>query len=509
MSKPITVIHLLMIMLITSTMTSCSRKVRLSYGGTSLITKPVDWQAVQSKPNAFQKENQEAIEQWVDARKGGKKRSDFSLLTQTGEIPLTIDATRVPGFDQFDKIYLAQGIKVKNGLRKDTADLGVGIPLVGRIPNQGKNGMIPKRGLWMPITASLLPGIDQAIIQVIDPTVNLRFPFHNQPASYDLTAPLALDIKDRQKDFQKLKALINYDKFDEQSGMNLLFGFSAEKTPVILVHGIFSSSTTWNNTINELLADPLVRQNYEFWTYGYPTGAPIPYLSYRLRDAVSEVIEYRRERGANQKVIVFGHSMGGLMAKVLTQDSEYAIWDQLFKVAPSDLPVSKQQQQLWKNLFIFKPIPEIEKVVFTATPHRGASGASSAPGKVMEKLIRLPAEMKQAINDLNATQAQSLTPLGKKLFSDFPNSMRHMQKDSEMGKLFEMISLNPNVSYHTYIGSKKGLNVPEAEMTDGIVEHSSASIPGVESEQVYHSGHGVHINEGAIMDMKQVLRQNL
>ena len=496
----------LIIALVSAALTSCSRKVRLSLTGTSLVSKPVDWQAVKSNATVYPKENKEAVEQWIDARKDGHKRTDFNLSTDAGEIPLTIDASKVPEFEQFDKIHLARAINVKNGLRIDIAhERGLGIPLVGRIPHTDKNNMIPKRGLWMPITAALVPGIDQAIIQIIDPTVSDKFPFSNTPASYDLTAPLALDIRNRQKDLQRLKALVNYDKFFPESGINRVFGFSANKTPVILVHGVFSSSTTWNNTINELLGDPVVRQNYEFWTYGYPTGAPIPYLSLRLREAVDEVVEYRKARGAHQKVILIGHSMGGLMSKAITQSTGHSIWDQLFTVSPNSLPIPDDQRQLWKNMFILEPIPEVSRVVFTATPHRGARGASSPPGKVIEKIIRLPENIELAVNNLNSNHSEYLTPLGKHLLSNFPNSIRHMQKDSEIGKIFEAISLNPNVRYHSYIGSTKGLEVPVEEMTDGIVERSSASITGVESERIYKSGHGVHTNWQTITDLKRVL----
>ena len=82
--------------------------------------------------------------------------------------------------------------------------------------------------------------------------------------------------------------------------------------------------------IEALEAVPSLRERYQFWTFGYATCAPILYPAHLLRQ------ELRAARGrldpdgtdpAFDHMILIGHSMGGLLAKMMAQDSRSYLWE--------------------------------------------------------------------------------------------------------------------------------------------------------------------------------------
>jgi pimeloyl-ACP methyl ester carboxylesterase len=63
---------------------------------------------------------------------------------------------------------------------------------------------------------------------------------------------------------------------DQPAGLALARPYSRGKIPVILIHGLGSSPKSWVPMIEALEADPSLRERYQFWTFGYATGAPLP-----------------------------------------------------------------------------------------------------------------------------------------------------------------------------------------------------------------------------------------
>lgn len=432
------------------------------------------------------------------------------IKTVGGTIPLKIDAKAIRSFHDVDEILIADNIRIRSGFREEMTRDGIGVPLLARRTATDEGGLIPDSGLWFPLTGIVIPKKGALCLKLIDPTQREGRNLGGQPLAANFTAPLARDMEDRQHDFQRVKALLNFEQFSPFMGMQRVFEFCPDKKPIVFVHGVFSSSTTWNNTLNELIADPEIRENYEFWTFTFPTGAPIPYLSHQLRLGVCDMLEYRRSQGASEsRVTLVGHSMGGMMSKTLTQHSGSSQWNQIFTVPPSQLPVSGESRNALRDMFFFEPMPCVARVIFTATPHYGAVRAEKLVANVVDDLIDLPTPLALATKDLQSSCNEFLTPLGEEIIADFPNSIEQMRYDSELGRIFADIPLNPKVCYHSVIGSRRGLDVPREEMTDGVVEYIGAHIEGVASEKIVHSDHGVHASEDGIREMIRILKCEL
>jgi hypothetical protein len=260
-----------------------------------------------------------------------------------------------------------------------------------------------------------------------------------------------------------------------------------------------------------MMEDPVVREKYEFWTFGYPTGAPVPFISARLRTELERMTAYRRSRGAaSNRVTLLTHSMGGLISKPLTQSSGYDLWNQVFTVPPHKLKVTEADRALLMKMFIFEPLPYIDRVVFMAVPHKGSPLADYKTGAVADLIIQAPSHLVTLGKNLLSASTEQLTPIGKEVVGRVPNSVQQLNEESAAIKLFSPLPLNPEVKYHSIMGNEKGSErVANYESSDGVVEYSSSHIEGVESEFICDGKHGIHLYPEAIKEIVRILNENV
>ena len=74
----------------------------------------------------------------------------------------------------------------------------------------------------------------------------------------------------------------------EPTGLSFLQPYRRGKIPVVLIHGLWSNPWSWDRMIGELEADAALRDRYQFWTFGYSTGDPLPYSASLLRRDLDE-----------------------------------------------------------------------------------------------------------------------------------------------------------------------------------------------------------------------------
>ena len=80
---------------------------------------------------------------------------------------------------------------------------------------------------------------------------------------------------------------------------------------VLVIHGLMDSQATWTPMINKLRGDPVIRRNYQFWFYSYPSGYPFPYSAAILREELDKV---EKQFPKLKPMVVIGHSIGGASA---------------------------------------------------------------------------------------------------------------------------------------------------------------------------------------------------
>ena len=105
------------------------------------------------------------------------------------------------------------------------------------------------------------------------------------PGPTDAGAPAARRTPSPARPAPAVADLLRY----EPTGLSLLRPYARGKVPVVFVHGLWSSPWSWQRMIGELEADPSLGDRYQFWTFGYSTGDPIPHSAVLLRRDLDEV----------------------------------------------------------------------------------------------------------------------------------------------------------------------------------------------------------------------------
>lgn len=435
--------------------------------------------------------------------------SATGIRTTEGHRTLRVDPGNIRDFHLVEEVVPAHFVRVKKGFKDHVHVDGVGEPLMVRQRWSEADSMIPSTGLWYPVTGILnLDQPQQPVLELIDPTRrgasgNRGMAF---PLSVDYTSTFARDFYDRQRQLLDLPALFKFEKFADRMGMYRVSAFDPEKQACFLVHGVWSSPMSWHLFLNQAYADPEIRERYEFWTFGYPTGAPIPYLAEEFREGVLDVLAFRKANGAHREdVVVVGHSMGGLLAKAATQHGGEADWNKVFRVPLDELDVSDEDREVLRSVVYNDPIPEIQRVVFCSTPHRGSEVAAKPGAKLVGDLIQVPRQLAEATREIVKQSQGVLTPLGLEL-AKMPTSVDQLRPSSSVTAEFLNKPLNPNVKFHSVIG-RKNPRTPVERSSDGVVPYTSSHIEGVVSEAIVdNSPHGVHREEAGIAEILRILK---
>jgi pimeloyl-ACP methyl ester carboxylesterase len=331
------------------------------------------------------------------------------------------------------------------------------------------------------------------------------------PLETDLTTPLAYFLEKTDLEDAGFVGFLRAEKLRDRAGIYLFEPYQPGKIPVVMAHGLLSSPLTWTPLFNELRADPELREHFQFWFYLYPTGNPYLATAADLRDALkrlrAEVDPKGRDPALDQMVFV-GHSMGGLIAKLLTQDSGDAFWNLVSTQPFETVKASPQTKAALQRIFYFERQPCVRRVIFLGTPHHGSNLSAKPVAALLARFMRLPRQFVEAAKEV-ATNNPDLWPtLGKDPHSrDIPNSLNLLTPGAPALQLLAARSAPAQVRYHSVIGVVIG---GETSGSDGVVTYRSAHIEGVDSEMVIPAHHtNVHHHPRAVLEVKRILREHL
>ncbi len=296
-----------------------------------------------------------------------------------------------------------------------------------------------------------------------------------------------------------LMAMLRSGHYMEKTGLYFLQPYDPDRTPLVFVHGLFSTPFDWVQTINGLQADPEIRKHYQFWVFAYPTGNPILYSALRLREELARADKlYPNHR----PYVVVGHSMGGMLAHMQVVTATQAMWEKTLGQTAKSIFRQKSRDSLIVRATIFQANPRIKRVVFICTPHRGSEMASSGLGRFGISLISLPLNIATKMKDaLTSADLVQLTGSSKRL----PNSITGL-KPSNPG--LPVINSAPiSVPYHSIIGDRGKGDSPNS--TDGVVPYWSSHLDGAQSECIVPGPHGSCELPQTIAELDRILRLNL
>jgi pimeloyl-ACP methyl ester carboxylesterase len=266
---------------------------------------------------------------------------------------------------------------------------------------------------------------------------------------------------------------------------------------------------------NDLRSDPVVRDNYQFWFYLYPTGQPFWLSGTQMREDLAMMrrkLDPERAHPALDQMVLVGHSMGGLVSKMQTVDSGDAFWQTTSERPFAELKADENVTRTLANAYFFDPSPSVRRVVTIGTPHRGSQFANSATRWLGHKLITLPAQMLQGRQELLASNKdffRANSPI------EITTSIDSLAPDSPMLPVLLTADPGPWISYHNVVGRERDLGWRGwfTDDGDGVVSLASARLddmPQLRSQIVVPSDHvNVHRHPQSILEVRRVLVEQL
>ena len=84
------------------------------------------------------------------------------------------------------------------------------------------------------------------------------------------------------------------------------------------------------------------------------------------------------------RMVLVGHSMGGLLARMMVVESGTRLWGEVSDRPFDELVGEPDDRNLFGQALLIKPLPGVRRVVFIATPHRGSQAQprlAAKPGR--------------------------------------------------------------------------------------------------------------------------------
>jgi pimeloyl-ACP methyl ester carboxylesterase len=336
------------------------------------------------------------------------------------------------------------------------------------------------------------------------------------PLETDLTTPLAYYLANSRMATDSILGFVRADKLRKQSGIHMLAPYQPGKIPVVLVHGLLSSPLTWAPVFNDLQADPMLRERFQFWYYFYPTGNPYLVTAANLRQDLAglrEDIDPGHRDPALDQMVFVGHSMGGLVSRLLTVDSGEDFWHLVSNRPLDELRLQPASRADLREMFFFKPVPNVRRVVFIGTPHHGSRLSPSPLGRLADKVVRLPGTLMSAAHDLSTENPDLTSAIHLR---QIPTSVDLLAPGSRALEELASRPRPPGVHYHTIAGvvhttavKLENLLAGDHEPGDGVVPYRSAHLETAESELVVPADHfDVHHHPLSIMEIRRILLEH-
>ena len=383
---------------------------------------------------------------------------------------------------------------------------GLGAPVVAisrnEVPDFRKT--LSGQRIYGVATAFIRFNGQQAQIEFAEPLAQERIILdgHTYPVAADFSAPIAVALVTERPQRLGLARLLQPEKYAETARLTRLQAYDPHRIPVIFVHGLQDTPASWAPMINRLRGDREIRRNYQFWVFSYPSGYPYPYSASLLRKDLDAV---KRAFPKTKRMVLVGHSMGGMISRLMITDSGDKIWRDLFGKSPAQTELPATSRKLLEESLIFVHRPEVARVIFISTPQRGASMAVNWIGRIGSSLVRTP--MFLAAMPVATLKAAMTHDPGALQLKRMPNSIDTLAPTNRFVQSVNRIPITPGIPYHSIIGDRGKGDTPNS--SDSVVAYWSSHVEGEQSELIVPSNHSAPLNPQAIAEVARILKLNL
>lgn len=361
-------------------------------------------------------------------------------------------------------------------------------------------------------------GVHHCVLELHDPLHATHISVGNRlvPLETDLSTPLAFFLGNPAFKAQDISTtgLLRPGGLTQTKikGMYMVEPYDPNKIPVVMVHGLWSSPTTWMEMFNDLRSYPEIRARYQFWFYLYPTGQPFWVSASQMRDNLADVRQKLDPGGQNanlDQMVLVGHSMGGLVSKLQTLESGDDFWHILSDKPISELNASDEDREKLARVVYFHPNPSVKRIITIGTPHHGSDFANKYTTLFISRFILLPEMLTDLTNKLVLSNPGFFK--NKEMLTT-TTSIDSLAPDDPIFPVMISAQKGPEVKYHNIVGRirREDFLTKLAEDGDGIVGYKSAHLDDVNSEIVVAADHlSVHRHPLATLEVRRILLEHL
>jgi pimeloyl-ACP methyl ester carboxylesterase len=403
-------------------------------------------------------------------------------------------------------LFPTDSLKISGQFFKTRSSInGFGAPLVAvaRSENPGFRRQYKLPRVYAPVTATIRFSGPNAELDFVDPMKSERVALdkHNFPLAVDLSASTAMLIARERPERLGLSRVLNPQKYAGTARLYQLQPYDPARTPVIFVHGLQETGASWAPMVDTLRNDPWIREHYQFWFFSYPSGYPYPYAAALFR---RELDGMKRAFPNHKRVVLIGHSMGGMICRLMITDAGDKIWRDYFATPPAKTPLASDTRKLLEQALVFNHRPDIESAIFISTPHRGSKLASGWIGRIGASFVRTP---RFFTSIYTSTKPLLVADPGAQRLNRMPNSVDTLEPNDRFVQAVNKLPITPVIPYHSIMGDRGRRDTPNS--SDGVVPYWSSHLEGARSELIVNSDHGAQYNPQAIREVARILKRNL
>jgi pimeloyl-ACP methyl ester carboxylesterase len=389
-------------------------------------------------------------------------------------------------------------------VNKDVTKDGIGAPLVAirRLTGEQAAALFAPPAIYYGVTGIMEFEGSRCILSIRDPLAaeTISVNGHTYSLAANFTASLAMGLAREKPQKLGLVRLLRPEEYASTFRVARTEPYDPNKTVVLVIHGLMDTPVSWVPLLNDLRSDKEIRRNYQFWFYSYPSGYAYPYSALILRwelDAIEKKFPLRK------KMVVIGHSMGGCISRTLITDTGNKLWLEVFGKPPEQTKLPAESKNLLKEALILRHRPEIGRVIFMSTPHRGSELASNWIGRFGSRLVKTPSKlisMSQVLRESVVPDPATLKLKG------FPNSVDTLAPNNRFVLAINKVPITPGIPYHTIVGDRGRGDTPRS--SDGVVPYWSSHLDGAKSEFIAPCNHSSPLNPQAIAEVHRILKLN-
>ncbi|WP_180096559.1 MULTISPECIES: triacylglycerol lipase [unclassified Acinetobacter] len=323
----------------------------------------------------------------------------------------------------------------------------------------------------------------------------------------NFSAPYGLWLAENNLGRLAYLTLIDRDDSLSMPHLYMLEPYNPNKKILVLVHGLASSPEAWIRMTNDIMGDPVLRENFQVWQVFYSTNMPILESRFQINALVQQgFAQVANNAAAKKDAVLVGHSMGGVIARLMVSNAD--ISQDAFKLVQNTRIEQFKDKPLFQARLQMQPIPNFSRAIFLATPHRGTEYANRWHTKLARKIIRVPGAFLGAFADTLQGEIglkEFVKELGHDLIQNGPSDL---SENSKFNVLTKNIQPYTGFKFHSIIGNTVDTTEPQL-MSDGIVSYESAYLQGAVSSKVIKGGHSIQETPEAVLELRRILRLHL